>query len=295
MKTRPMTRTNLDKAIARLAGNDPRRTLELRLSMANAIVGQFIADGVVKGGTSLRFRYGGARTRYTMDLDTAWRSSLDDFLRTLRGRLAEGWEGFTGEADILRPHAPAHVPFEYTMQPCEVKLRYMGRSWCTVKLEIGHNEIGDADACDIMGPPAELAEAFESLCLPPPAGTPLMRLPFQIAQKLHGATGTGSGRPHDLIDLQLIMAGDGDRLDLEEVREVCRRLFKYRKQQVWPPVVAKGPDWETAYATRRANLDVLPTVDEAVRWTNNLIATIENGGSKPPTGNQELGTRNQKP
>ena len=122
-----------------------------------------------------------------------------------------------------------------------------------------------------------------------------MRLPFQIAQKLHGATGTGSGRPHDLIDLQLIMAGDGDRLDLEEVREVCRRLFKYRKQQVWPPVVAKGPDWEMAYATRRANLDVLPTVDEAVRWTNNLIATIENGGSKPPTGNQELGTRNQKP
>ena len=106
MKNRPMTRTNLDKAISRLAGNDPRRTLELRFSMANAIVGQFIADGVVKGGTSLRFRYGGPRTRYTMDLDAAWKSSLDVFLHHLREKLAEGWEGFTGEVEFVSATEP---------------------------------------------------------------------------------------------------------------------------------------------------------------------------------------------
>lgn len=63
MKTRPLTRTNLDKAIARLAGNDPRQTVGLRLLMANAIVAQFIGNGVVKCGTSLKFRYGETHTR----------------------------------------------------------------------------------------------------------------------------------------------------------------------------------------------------------------------------------------
>lgn len=53
MKSRPMTRVNLDKAIARIAENDPRLAIDIRMSMANAIVGQFLPEGVVKGGTSL--------------------------------------------------------------------------------------------------------------------------------------------------------------------------------------------------------------------------------------------------
>lgn len=47
MKNRPMTRVNLDKAIARMAGNDPRLAIDIRMSMANAIVGQFLPEGVV--------------------------------------------------------------------------------------------------------------------------------------------------------------------------------------------------------------------------------------------------------
>ena len=47
MKSRPLTRVNLDKAIARLAQNDPRLTVDIRMSMANAIVGQFLPEGVV--------------------------------------------------------------------------------------------------------------------------------------------------------------------------------------------------------------------------------------------------------
>lgn len=70
MIKRPMTRVNLDKAIGRLAHNDPRKTIDIRMSMANAIVGQFIPEGVVKGGTSLKFRFGSDHARYTMDLDT---------------------------------------------------------------------------------------------------------------------------------------------------------------------------------------------------------------------------------
>lgn len=131
MKNRPMTRVNLDKAIARMAGDDPRLTVDMRMSMANAIVGQFLPEGVVKGGTSLKFRFGEGHARYTLDLDTAWKTDLDTFLSKFRRNLANGWEGFSGEL-IVRPQAsPRAIPFEYVMQPCDVRLSYMGRSWCT--------------------------------------------------------------------------------------------------------------------------------------------------------------------
>ena len=138
---------NLDKAIQRFAG-DVARENELRNLMANAIVAQLIGAGVVKGGTGLKFRYGEDMSRVTLDLDTAWRTGLDEFLRDLKSRLASGWCGFTGEVVVNRPASPRGVPFEYVMQPCDVKLSYLGRPWYTVQLEVGHNEIGDADGCD---------------------------------------------------------------------------------------------------------------------------------------------------
>ena len=153
MTKRPMTRVNLDKAITRLANNDPRLSIDIRMSMANAIVGQFIPEGVVKGGISLKFRYGRNHARYTMDLDTAWKTDLDTFLNKFKQNLSIGWEGFTGELLIRPQAAPTAIPFDYVMQPCDVKLSYMGRSWSTIRLEIGHNEIGDADEAEMMPVP----------------------------------------------------------------------------------------------------------------------------------------------
>ncbi|MBQ1926738.1 MAG: nucleotidyl transferase AbiEii/AbiGii toxin family protein, partial [Proteobacteria bacterium] len=216
MKNRPMTRVNLDKAIARMAGEDPRMIVDIRMSMANAIVGQFLSEGVVKGGTSLKFRFGSDHARYTLDLDTAWKTDLDTFLTNFRRKLSEGWEGFAGEVVIRPQQSPVAVPFDYVMQPCDVKLSYMGRSWCTVCLEIGHNEVGDADEAEMTPVPQDLAMRFEELCFPVPKALPLMRLPFQIAQKLHGATGVRSRRAHDLIDLQLILGSAN--VDLSETR-----------------------------------------------------------------------------
>ncbi len=116
MKNRPMTRVNLDKAIARMAGNDPRLSIEIRMSMANAIVGQFLPEGVV--------------------INTA-------------------------------------------------------------------------------------------------------------------------------------------KVNLGETRVACERLFRYRKCQPWPPVVVKQDGWEEIYAAQKLDLPVLPTVDEAIVWTNQLISTID--------------------
>lgn len=140
MKNRPMTRVNLDKAIARMAGEDPRMIVGIRMSMANAIVGQFLPEGVVKGGTSLKFRFGSDHARYT-------------------------------------------------------------------------------------------------------------------------------------LDLQLILGSAN--VDLAETRAACERLFRYRKCQAWPPKVVKVDGWDEIYTTQKLKLPVLPTVDDAIAWTNDLIAKID--------------------
>jgi hypothetical protein len=100
----------------------------------------------------------------------------------------------------------------------------------------------------------------------------LMKLPFQVAQKLHGATGQRSRRAHDLIDLQLIV--NALEIDLKETRIACERLFRYRKCQPWPPKVTKFDGWDEIYATQKLELPVLPTVDQAIEWANDLITRI---------------------
>ena len=79
MKKVPNSKVNLDRALQRYAG-DYTVANKYRVAMANAIVAQMIGDGVVKGGSSLKFRFGDKATRYTMDLDTAWHYDLDTFL-----------------------------------------------------------------------------------------------------------------------------------------------------------------------------------------------------------------------
>ncbi len=271
MKKAPNSKTNLDKAILRFA-RDVRKANELRTLMANAIVAQMIGEGVVKGGSGLRFRYGDTNTRATMDLDTAWRKDLDAFLKDLQMRLAEGWNGFSGEVHILRQANPRGVPFEYVMQPCEIKLNYLVRPWFTVRLEVGHNEIGDADECEMIDIPSSLSELFDFLVLPKPSALPMMKLEYQVAQKLHGATAPGSRRAHDLVDLQLIIANSN--IDFPLLHELCRKLFKYRRVHKWPTKVSKGDEWDRIYNAQKQDLDVLPTCDDAIAWANSLIEQI---------------------
>ena len=273
MKNAPNSRVNLDKAIERFAGN-ALRAAEIRGLMANAIVAQMIGEGVVKGGSGLRFRYGEKLTRMTMDLDTAWRTGLDEFLKSLSAKLEEGWNGFTGEIKILRQASPRGIPFDYVMQPCDVKLKYRGSPWYTVNLEVGHNEIGDADECDKVEMPQVMEEVFEFAALPKPSPIPAMRLEYQVAQKLHGVSAPGSKRAHDLIDLQLIMANA--EIDYKRAAELCRKLFTYRQVHTWPPRIVKGENWETMYTGQMRDLPILSSVDEAINWANELITRIEN-------------------
>lgn len=67
---RPNSMRKLDNAIKKMAA-DEKAYVNVRSLIANAIVAQMIPDGVVKGGTSLKLRFGDATTRYTTNLDTA--------------------------------------------------------------------------------------------------------------------------------------------------------------------------------------------------------------------------------
>ena len=270
----PNSCTNLNKAILRMAGGDAE-FVDIRATMANVIVGQMLPRCVVKGGSQLRLRFGPLASRVTMDLDTARNIDLDSFTTLFRSALADGWCEFTGDL-IVKPQAsPKGIPFEYVMQPFDVKLKYKGRPWYTILVEVGHNEIGDADEVDVVPLPNEIRALFVGLGFPEPSPLPLMPLKFQIAQKLHGLSAIGSDRVRDVIDLQLIMR---TKINLATIRPVCEKLFAYRKCQAWPPVVAKGNGWETLYETLRGNLPVLQTIDEALVWVNDLISDISSAG-----------------
>lgn len=275
MNKPPNSRVNLDKAIERLFGTGAK-FIEARSLLANTLVGQFLPDGVAKGGSALKLRYGPFGFRATRDLDAARRNSIADFEQILGERLKAGWNGFSGSVIPRRPAHPPGVPAEYVMRPFEVRLAYNKKPWCTVALEVGHDEIGDADSPEYILSP-QVAAMFDALGFPPPAPIPLMSIPYQIAQKLHGATEPGSRRAHDLVDLQLILAQE--KPDWTQTREICVRLFDYRRQQPWPPTVSAGPDWLTLYAAQIQSLPVLPTLAEAVVWTSRLITHIDDAPS----------------
>jgi hypothetical protein len=122
------------------------------------------------------------------------------------------------------------------MVPYDIKLSYNDRPWQTVRIEIGHNEIGDADEAELEYP-SDIADVLEQLGFPRPLPVPVMKLPYQIAQKLHEVTTEGAERPHDLIDLQLMCSNS--EVDLAATRKICLRLFDYRRRQNWPQLAAE--------------------------------------------------------
>lgn len=270
---RPLTCVNLIKAIGTLSvGQDP---VHLSRAIANVIVAQMLPDGVVKGGSSLLFRYGRYGSRYTRDIDTARVMELESYLKQLNEALSHGWNGFTGRLVAVEPPQPVGVPSAYVMMPYDIKLNYYGRPWQTIRIEIGHNEIGDADEFE-TSLPSDLADVFEKLSFPQPKPLRVMKLAYQIAQKLHAVSEPGSERAHDLIDLQLIC--NRSPINYAEVKDVCQRLFDYRRRQSWPAVVTALPSWDNLYVQARNNLldngDVLPSAAEAVTWANELICKI---------------------
>lgn len=269
----PASVRSLEQRIRNLEGDDGLAQRR-RVSMALVVVGQMLPGGVIKGGSAMALRYGRG-TRFTLDLDAARVQTLARFRSDFEESLAEGWAGFAGRlVEKAAPRPPA-VPTTYVMQPFDVKLDYRGRPWCTVKFELGHNEIGDADEPEFQLAD-DMAGLFTEVGLESPKPVPVMRADHQVAQKLHAVSGEGSERARDLVDLQFL--DKGEDLDLGQVAATCIRLFEYRRQQAWPPSIVEGEQWDTLYADAVDGLDVLLTVDEAVAWVNGFVERIAVAG-----------------
>ncbi|WIY83887.1 nucleotidyl transferase AbiEii/AbiGii toxin family protein [Propionimicrobium sp. PCR01-08-3] len=265
----PTSVRSLEQRIRNVEG-DEGLALRRRITMALVVVGQMLPEGAIKGGSAMALRYG-RRTRFTRDLDAARVTPLRTFRNEFEESLSAGWAGFTGRlVEKAAPRPPA-VPTAYVMQPFAVKLDYWGRAWCTVSFELGHNEIGDADEPEYRLS-TELVDLFTEVGLEAPKPVPVMRVDHQVAQKLHAVSAEGSERARDLVDLQLLH--DGEDLDLARVAATCVRLFDYRQQQAWPPVIAGSNNWTTLYAEAAEGLNVIPAVEEAVDWVNEFVRRI---------------------
>jgi len=267
----PNSRRNLDIAIDRVLGNEAN-PLQIRTVIANTIVGQLLPGGAVKGGSALKFKYGDKTTRFTRDLDAARREDLDTFINELEEALHFGWNGFTGRIVHKEPATPKGIPGEYVMRPFEIKLSYRGKSWLTVPFEVVHDEIGDTETPDYFIS-EDIVAFFRQLGFPEPQPIALMPIHHQIAQKLHALSGKDSERAHDLIDLQVIAYNES--IDYPHTKAVCRRLFDFRKQQSWPPVIKKNDGWDALYENQIEGLNVFPGIDEAIAWVNALVHRIE--------------------
>lgn len=268
--TPPPNLKSLEQRIRNLERDD-MGSLRRQVTMAMVVVGQLLPQGAVKGGTAMALRYGRSEARFTQDLDAARVQPLADFLNDFEAALNQGWAGFTGRVVDRKPPRPPGIPAAYVMQPFDVKLDYLGRSWRTVKFELGHNEVDNAVEPELRIA-ADLVELFTGIGLPAPSPIPVMRADHQVAQKLHAVSEPGSDRARDLVDLQLL--GEREDLDLGQLQATCLRLFDYRRQHPWPPIVGVGVGWDGLYAAAIEGIDVLPDLGEAVAWTNDLITRI---------------------
>jgi len=227
-------------ALAKEQGTTDRRLVAL---VGNIALSQMLPDSAIKGGTGLKLR-----------------------------NLAAGWGGFSGTVTMGAKRSPNSVPEAYVMQPFRVTLKYHGRTFKGVDLEVGYDELG---ATTSEQPEFEMSDevlrVFAAVGLPTPAPVRVQPLHHQTAQKLHACTAPRSDRAHDLVDLQLIVP----LTDAALVRATAKRLFKFRAEHEWPPTATAGHDWESLYAEAAEGLDVLPTATDAVAWLNAYIERLD--------------------
>jgi hypothetical protein len=251
----------------------------VRRLLGVVVVGQLLSEtnaAVIKGATNLEVRLGTAHTRVSSDLDAVRRQSLEQFRDDLAAALRDGWQGFAGTL-IDVGQIPTPTPHAYRPHRFRTRLTYRGGDFVTLTLEVSPEEVDALETSDTIVT-ARATEWFTELGLRAPEPIPTLSLDQQIAQKLHACTapdepGWTNDRAHDLVDLQL--AFDLFEGQLAEVRGAATRLFASRRHHPWPPRVTARDGWDDRYQQEAHGLDVALTLEEAIAWTNQLIATID--------------------
>lgn len=246
--------------------------------IAAALDGLRDADGVerigFKGGSALELRFG-TRARASKDLDAAFRGMVAEALVLAGDALSAGWNGFTA---VLGPRQEI-IRAGVTPPPVrvDVKVRYRGRPFVTIPLEVSAAEGRSMQVPEVLPP----AMAMAPVQIPDVEAVSFLPIRYQVAQKLHACTeecDPPNQRVRDLADLLLIeelaLAAD----DLPAVREACLETFELRAKHPWPPTITLWPDWPLMWERLAVEERLDRTLESAASAVTALIEAIDAAG-----------------
>lgn len=266
----PKSANTIIQSLSKIDPQDAGRKVKI---MANVIVAQMLPQSALRGGTSLKIRFGDASTRASKDLDVARSMDRELFLAEFRDNLSLGWNGFTGELlESKKISRPINIPHGYITETWKVKLYFNGNPWLNQEIDLGHDEIGDTLDCDFESSD-EINKWFELCGLPMPSPIPVIKPHHQIAQKIHALTAKPEERIHDLVDLQVIL--NSMEIDRKLVESTCVKLFKFRKAHDWPPVLEYKEESTELYVNAVEETGAIDNLEEALDWFNNLIKSLQ--------------------
>jgi hypothetical protein len=197
----------------------------------------------LKGGSALEMRFP-ADARVSRDVDLVYQGSVEAAVSALSDATSRGWGPFT--ARTMDPE-PLSLPWsDVAGVRIEVKLRYAGKPYGTLALDVVTASLGEVEYVD--------ATSLAPVGLEGPARLPCLSLRYQIAEKLHACTDPldterVNDRAGDLMDLILIedLVGPSG-LDLPGIRSACVEVFRHRDRHPWPPLVVVRSTWPAIWA-----------------------------------------------
>jgi hypothetical protein len=270
MTTFPKSVNAINQSLSRIDSLDVGRKLKI---MANIIVAQMLPQSALRGGTSLKIRFGDFSTRGSKDLDVARSMARERFLKEFQDNLSIGWHGFKGELlESKKISRPVGVPIDYITETWRVKLYFNGNPWLNQEVDLGHDEIGDSADFDLESSD-EINAWFEACGLPIPSAMRVIKPHHQIAQKIHALTSNPSERIHDLVDLQVILRSEN--IDLTLTALTSLKLFNFRRAHTWPPILDYHEELEMLYSYAVENTGAIEEFSEAVNWFNRLIDRLQ--------------------
>lgn len=294
----PLNIAQLERRLAGAAHDFGIPISRARVLLCALIVSQMLPEQVtVKGGMGVKLRLGESGTRTTSDLDVSAGTRGRTLENSIRDGLSSGWgrvsasrgqlkrdpisvdrTAFTADLKRLPEHDPGVAAPQYLVHPYRVTLWFLGVQWGSADLEISDPEIEPywSDSFVIDDELHEFAAKFGFGILRP---VRLVKLEYQLAQKIHAVTDPDYTRAYDLVDLQILWQLSPE---VSELRNSCLRTFAFRAKQSWPPVPLRSMEnWERAYMDARdetlklGESPAVQTLAEARMWLENVIAMID--------------------
>lgn len=210
----PRSVAELNQWITDLANESshPTQAKALRKNFTTAILAQMLpGNAYLKGGAALGLRYSLSESRTSRDVDSVYAGSKERFFADLKKRLAEGWEGFTGEVSHEERRT---VPKGIDLEPPFITIYYRKGRFAKISFEATPDVDGHGDATEHVMDDG-MRSMFERMGfdIRPPR---MLDIDAQLAEKLNGVTNPDYVRGRDLRDIELIMSHHTP--DLEKLR-----------------------------------------------------------------------------